>query len=459
MNEKILIVDDEPDIIGMLESFLSDEGYLTYSAQNAQDAQIQINREIPSLAIIDIWMRDSSMDGISLLNWIKDLYPEVPIIMISGHGTVELAVNAIKSGAYDFIEKPFKSEKLILMIKRALENIKLKQQNAELKQFSRISDKLIGNSSLINSLRQTIGKVAQTNSRVLITGPSGSGKETCARSIHILSQRSDKAFINVNCSMLNEEIIYGSDKNKNSTGSVIGILEKANRGTIFLDEICELPNEIQSKLVHTIQQQRFRRIGGNFEISVDVRVISSSSKNIKEEILSGRLREDLYYRLSVVPLTMPSLKDYSQDIPDLIEYYMKTSSLALNKKPKVLNKEAIISLQNYSWPGNQNQLRNVVDWILIMTSDKDNNIVTPEMLPPEINLINDKNNVNHNNNFLNYDLKIARENFEKDYIMSQISRFNGNISRTANFIGMERSALHRKLKNLGIKSDKNIFIS
>ena len=451
MKDNILIVDDEPDIRDTISAVLNDEGYETICASNAQEAQAIMYKELPSLIILDIWMRDSTMDGLSLLNWIKDSNPEIPILMISGHGTVEIAVNAIKAGAYDFIEKPFKSEKLIFMVSRALETSVLKKENAELKQQIRRPDMLVGKSSIINSIRQIIAKVSQTNSRVLILGSSGSGKEACARTIHQESPRRNSSFIHVNCSMISEEELFGYESKQNMNRKKIGLFEKANRGTLYLDEICDLSLELQSKIIHAVQQQLFKRIGGNFEISVDVRVISSSSKNIKQQIELGVLREDLYYRLGVVPIEMPDLKNHTQDIPDLVKYYMSSSSAVLNKPIRILSDDAIASLQRYNWPGNLNELRNIIDWLLIMVPDSSEGIISSDMLPPEINYVSLDDNLNSINQFLSLNLKEAREKFEKEYLKMQIERFGGNISRTSTFIKMERSALHRKLKNLEIE--------
>ncbi|MFL2815014.1 MAG: sigma-54-dependent transcriptional regulator [Candidatus Puniceispirillales bacterium] len=448
MKDNILIVDDEPDIRDTISAVLNDEGYETICASNAQEAQAIMYKELPSLIILDIWMRDSTMDGLSLLNWIKDSNPEIPILMISGHGTVEIAVNAIKAGAYDFIEKPFKSEKLIFMVSRALETSVLKKENAELKQQIRRPDMLVGKSSIINSIRQIIAKVSQTNSRVLILGSSGSGKEACARTIHQESPRRNSSFVHVNCSMISEEELFGYESKQNINRKKIGLFEKANRGTLYLDEICDLSLELQSKIIHAVQQQLFKRIGGNYEISVDVRVISSSSKNIKQQIELGVLREDLYYRLGVVPIEMPDLKNHTQDIPDLVKYYMSSSSAVLNKPIRILSDDAIASLQRYNWPGNLNELRNIIDWLLIMVPDNSEGIISSDMLPPEINYVSIDDNLNSINQFLSLNLKEAREKFEKEYLKMQIERFGGNISRTSTFIKMERSALHRKLKNL-----------
>ena len=451
MKDNILIVDDEPDIRDTISAVLNDEGYETICASNAQEAQAIMYKELPSLIILDIWMRDSSMDGLSLLNWIKDSNPEIPILMISGHGTVEIAVNAIKAGAYDFIEKPFKSEKLIFMVSRALETSVLKKENAELKQQIRRPDMLVGKSSIINSIRQIIAKVSQTNSRILILGSSGSGKEACARTIHQESPRRNSSFIHVNCSMISEEELFGYESKQNINRKKIGLFEKANRGTLYLDEICDLSLELQSKIIHAVQQQLFKRIGGNYEISVDVRVISSSSKNIKQQIELGVLREDLYYRLGVVPIEMPDLKNHTQDIPDLVKYYMSSSSAVLNKPIRILSDDAIASLQRYNWPGNLNELRNIIDWLLIMVPDSSEGIISSDMLPPEINYVSVDDNLNSINQFLSLNLKEAREKFEKEYLKMQIERFGGNVSRTSTFIKMERSALHRKLKNLEIE--------
>jgi len=451
MKDNILIVDDEPDIRDTISAVLNDEEYETICASNAQDAQAIMNKELPSLIILDIWMRDSTMDGLSLLNWIKDSNPEIPIIMISGHGTVEIAVNAIKAGAYDFIEKPFKSEKLIFMVSRALETSVLKKENAELKLQIRRPDMLIGKSSIINSIRQVIAKVSQTNSRVLILGSSGSGKEACARTIHQESPRRNSSFVHVNCSMISEEELFGYENKQNTNKKKIGLFEKANRGTLYLDEICDLSLELQSKIIYAVQKQLFKRIGSTHEISVDVRVVSSSSKNIKQQIELGVLREDLYYRLGVVPIEMPDLKNHAQDIPDLVKHYMSTSSAVLNKPIRILSDDAIASLQMYDWPGNLNELRNIIDWLLIMAPESSDGIISSEMLPPEINYVSIDDNVNSINQFLSLNLKEAREKFEKEYLRMQIERFGGNISRTSTFIKMERSALHRKLKNLEIE--------
>ena len=451
MKDNILIVDDEPDIRDTISVVLNDEGYETICASNAQETQAIMNKELPSLIILDIWMRDSTMDGLSLLNWIKDSNPEIPILMISGHGTVEIAVNAIKAGAYDFIEKPFKSEKLIFMVSRALETSVLKKENAELKQQIRRPDMLVGKSSIINSIRQIIAKVSQTNSRVLILGSSGSGKEACARTIHQESLRRNSSFIHVNCSMISEEELFGYENKQNINRKKIGLFEKANRGTLYLDEICDLSLELQSKIIHAVQQQLFKRIGGNHEISVDVRVVSSSSKNIKQQIELGLLREDLYYRLGVVPIEMPDLKNHAQDIPDLVKYYMSSASAVLNKPIRLLSDDAIASLQMYNWPGNLNELRNIIDWLLIMAPANSDGIISSDMLPPEINYVSIDDNLNSINQFLSLNLKEAREKFEKEYLKMQIERFGGNISRTSTFIKMERSAFHRKLKNLEIE--------
>ena len=450
MKQNILIVDDEPDIRDVISVILNDEGYNTNCVSNAQEAQAKINIEIPSLIILDIWMRDSTMDGLSLLNWIKDSNPEIPVLMISGHGTVEIAVNAIKAGAYDFIEKPFKSEKLLFMVSRALENSELKKENEELKQQVRRTDMIVGKSSIINSVRQTIAKVSQTNSRVLILGSSGSGKEACARTIHQESPRRNSSFVHVNCSMVTEEELFGKEFRLDNNKRRIGLFEKSNRGTLYFDEICDLSLELQGKIIHAIQQQRFKRIGGNFELSVDVRVISSSSKNIKEQIELGLLREDLYYRLGVVPIEMPDLKNHSQDIPDLVKYYMSSSAATLNKPVRTLSDDALACLQQYDWPGNLNELRNIIDWLLIMAPNNNNGIITSEMLPPEINFIPKEKQLSSINDYLSFNLKEAREKFEKEYLTAQIGRFSGNVSRTSSFIQMERSALHRKLKNLEI---------
>ena len=368
MKENILIVDDEPDIRDVISVILNDEGYNTNCVSNAQEAQAKINIEIPSLIILDIWMRDITMDGLSLLNWIKDSNPEIPVLMISGHGTVEIAVNAIKAGAYDFIEKPFKSEKLLFMVSRALENSELKKENEELKQQVRRTDMIVGKSSIINSVRQTIAKVSQTNSRVLILGSSGSGKEACARTIHQESPRRNSSFVHVNCSMVTEEELFGKEFRLDNNKRRLGLFEKSNRGTLYFDEICDLSLELQGKIIHAIQQQRFKRIGGNFELSVDVRVISSSSKNIKEQIELGMLREDLYYRLNVFPLLTKTLSERIDDIIPITTNLLTRHISEICQIPYI-EQTAVKTLLEYKWPGNVRELENVIQRALVLCSN------------------------------------------------------------------------------------------
>lgn len=448
MNNEILIVDDEKDIRELIGELLVDEGYKCRFASNAEEARLSVQEYPPALVLLDIWMENSDMDGLELQKWLKQFYPQTPSIMISGHGNIETAVQAMKDGAYDFVEKPFKSDRLLLLIERALQHAAISVENTELKK-SLTGIEIIGNSPSISSLRQNINKVAQSNSRVMITGPAGSGKELVARNIHELSDRSRGRFVLANCAMLSPDQLsadlFGTEA-LDGTERIIGLFEQAHGGTLYFDEICDLPLETQGKLVRAIQSQRFRRVGGSSEVTVDVRVISASSLDLQKEIADGNLREDLFYRLSVVPISVPALSDHREDIPDLISYFLMHSTNKQNKN-FTLSQSAIASLQVYNWPGNVTQLKNVIDWLTIMVDRK---TIDESDLPPEIK----GGNANWNNpsieTVVGLPLKVAREHFESQYLISQLSRFNGNISKTAEFIGMERSALHRKLKSLNI---------
>ena len=451
MNNEILIVDDEKDIRELIGELLEDEGYRCRFASNAEEARKSVQEHPSALVLLDIWMENSDMDGLELQKWLKQFYPHTPSIMISGHGNIETAVQAMKDGAYDFVEKPFKSDRLLLLIERALQHAAISVENTELKKSS-VGIEIVGESSLMSNLRLNINKVSQSNSRVMITGPAGSGKELVARNIHALSDRGRGRFVVANCAMLSPDQLsadlFGTESLDGSE-RIIGLFEQAHGGTLYFDEICDLPLETQGKLVRAIQNQRFRRIGGTSEVSVDVRVISASSLDLKKEINNGNLREDLFYRLSVVPIAVPSLSDHREDIPNLINYFFNQSTNRQGKK-FTLSQSAIASLQVYNWPGNVTQLRNVIDWLTIMVDQK---IIEDKDLPPEITgetSVYSKSNID---SVVGLPLKVAREQFESQYLISQLSRFDGNISKTAEFIGMERSALHRKLKSLSINLD------
>ena len=458
MADDILIVDDERDIRSLLSLALEDEGYSTSLASNADEARAALLTQPPKLAILDIWMRDSDMDGIELLEWVKSIYPNLPVLMISGHGTIETAVQAIQLGAYDFLEKPFKGTRLLLMVERALDNARLAQENLELRERvdNDVNPELVGNSLTIRMIRQSVEKVAPTASRVLIDGPSGSGKELLARAIHNQSNRSTERFVVANCARLASEHVdaelFGAE-NIQSHRRVVGLFEQAHRGTLYFDEICDLPMETQGKIVRAVNEQRFRRVGGNAEVVVDVRVVSASSRNLLYEISEGRLREDLYYRLGVVPLSMPSLADRREDIPLLAKYFINRTAKRIGVQPIKLSDEILTALQGYDWPGNVRQIHNVIETLLIMAPNDRKQPIGLELLPAEIQNISYHGSNSDNEHLMCLPLRSAREQFEREYLETQLLRFNGNISQMATFVRMERSALHRKMKSLAIGTD------
>jgi two-component system nitrogen regulation response regulator NtrX len=456
MKPEILIVDDESDIRTIIAELLEDEGYQCRQATNAQEARQSVQQFLPSLVILDIWMSDSDMDGIELQKWIKKLYPDVPAIMISGHGNIETAVQAMKDGAYDFIEKPFKSERLLILVERALEAVSLTLENRDLKKNSFDKTKMLGVSPELKLLQQSLEKVASSNSRVMITGPSGSGKELVARRIHNLSPRRNGRFVLANCAMLSPDMVtaelFGTE-GQDDRQRIVGLFEQAHGGTLYFDEIGDLPLETQGKLVRAVQDQRFRRVGGASEVTVDVRVISASKLDLMEEINQGNLREDLFYRLSVVPIAVPALAERKEDIPVISAYYLDIAN-ASQSKPLKFSDDALALMQVYDWPGNVTELRNVIDWLSIMVDREKSTLITAEDLPPVITG-NSPPVASGLDNMVGLPLKAAREHFETQYLISQLTRFDGNISKTASFIGMERSALHRKLKSLNITPEFN----
>lgn len=458
MATDILIVDDERDIRSLISMTLEDEGYATKQAAGAAEARNLLLSEPPKLAILDIWMRESDMDGLELLEWSKSIYPDLPILMISGHGTIETAVQAIRNGAYDFIEKPFKEERLLMMVARALESAKLTRENIELR--AQMTDgavpELIGKSPVMRGIRQSIDKIAPTASRVLVNGPSGSGKELAARCIHNKSDRRDERFVVANCARLASERVdaelFGSESLQ-SHRRVVGLFEQAHKGTLYFDEICDLPLETQGKIVRAVNEQRFRRVGGNTEVVVDVRVISASSRDLAAEISAGRLREDLYYRLGVVPLTMPPLAQRREDIPLLAKHFTALVAKRLGVLPFKLSDEVLAAMQGYSWPGNVRQIHNVIETMLILAPTERNEPIDLDLLPAEIHNVVRSGGESEMDTLMGLPLRGAREEFERAYLVTQLHRFDGNVSRVATFIGMERSALHRKLKALNIASD------
>jgi two-component system, NtrC family, nitrogen regulation response regulator NtrX len=460
MATDILVIDDEKDITSLISDILSDEKFTTRVANNSDQALKALAERVPAAVILDIWLQGSELDGLGILEIVQKKYPHVPVIMISGHGNIETAVTAIKMGAYDYIEKPFSAERLMIIVRRALEAARLKNENVELKRRGGQEQDLIGNSSAITAVRQTVEKVAPTNSRVLITGAPGTGKELAARLLHARSHRAGGQFVVLNAAALTpariEAELFGTeDTNPNGGAEKLGLLERAHGGTLFIDEVADMHIETQGRLLRALQEQSFERVRGNKRVSVDVRVIAATNKDLQSEIQGGRFREDLYYRLNVVPLRMPSLRERRDDIPALSRHFLKRASDAMGLATRQLSEEAMAVLQSYNWPGNVRQLRNVMEWLIIMAQPGASGEIMSDALPPE--LIDSNITVLRpelSSDIMSMPLREARETFEKQYLAAQINRFGGNISKTSNFVGMERSALHRKLKMLGIGNDE-----
>lgn len=454
MKSDVLIVEDEDDIRAMISGILEDEGYQVREAATSQEALVAIKTRKPNLVVLDVWLKGSDMDGIELLAELKARYQRLPIIVISGHGTVETAVSAIRKGAFDYIVKPFKAEKLLITATRALENARLRQENEELKGKAVNVDTLIGNSAPIAQLRQKIGRIAATNSRVLITGASGTGKELLARLLHGQSNRSNGPFRAVNAASMVpervEEELFGIETLGPESPQKTGILERAHNGTLYLDEVADMPLETQGKLLRLLVEQRFNRIGGQDDVQVDVRVITSSSRDLTNEVAMGRFREDLYHRLNVMPLHAPKLSERREDIPELVEHFIGLLAASTGLPAREIGDDAMAALQAHDWPGNVRQLRNNVERLLILATGEPTQPITLATLPKEVSVVKSANSSQDNERIIAMPLRDAREHFEREYLQAQIDRFGGNISRTANFVGMERSALHRKLKSLGL---------
>jgi two-component system nitrogen regulation response regulator NtrX len=455
MAHDILIVDDEADIRMLIAGVLKDEGFATREAADTAQTLAAIQARQPTLVILDIWLQGGGLEGIEILKQLRAEMPSVPVVMISGHGTIETAVEAIKIGAYDFLEKPFKSDRLLLVVERAIEAAQLRRENEELRLRAGGDLDLVGISSAANQLRQQIDRVAPTGSRVLISGPPGSGKEVVGRLLHARSRRSKGPFVPVNCATMRPERLeielFGTETRIDGTPRKVGTFERAHGGTLFLDEVADMPLETQGKIVRVLQEQTFERVGGSSRVEVDVRVVASSNRELGGEISAGRFREDLFYRLSVVPIRVPPLRDRREDIPLMARHFMARASEAARLAPREFGEDALAALQAYTWPGNVRQLRNVIDWLLIMMPGDAREPVRADMLPNEITAIAptvvkwDKGS-----EIMTLPLRDAREVFEREYLLAQVTRFGGNISRTAAFVGMERSALHRKLKSLGV---------
>ncbi|MBV8754057.1 MAG: sigma-54-dependent Fis family transcriptional regulator [Hyphomicrobiales bacterium] len=455
MGPDILIVDDESDIRELVAGILQDEGYGARTARDSDDALAAIKTRRPNLVFLDIWLQGSRLDGLQLLSAVKEEHPELPVVMISGHGNIETAVSAIKLGAYDFIEKPFKADRLVLVASRALENFRLKREIKDLKALTPLPSKLVGHSPAIGQLRQTLEKVSPTNSRILIVGASGAGKELAARTIHTLSNRQNGPFVVINAAAITPERmeteLFGVEASNGSQGRLVGALEEAHTGTLFIDEIGDLPRETQNKILRVLVDQTFQRVGGTTKVSVDVRIISSTGRNLEAEVTAGRFREDLYHRLSVVPIRVPPLTERREDIPDLVFYFVDQISQQTGLPKRKIGEDAIAVLQSHDWPGNVRQLRNNVERLMILAGGDPDAVISASMLPQDVgSMVPNMPNGNGGEHLMGLPLRDAREVFEREYLVAQINRFGGNISRTAEFVGMERSALHRKLKALGI---------
>ncbi|MBC7985749.1 MAG: sigma-54-dependent Fis family transcriptional regulator [Sphingomonadaceae bacterium] len=453
----ILVIDDERDICELVAGVLEDEGYSARAASNSDDALAAIDERRPSLVLLDVWLQGSRVDGLDLLDEIKRRDPSLPVLMISGHGNIDTAVAAIRRGAADFIEKPFEAARLLLLVARATETDRLRRENEVLRARVGQEDELNGNSASINGVRATLKRVAGTGSRVLITGPAGVGKEVAARLLHNWSNRAEAPFTVVSAARMTpervEQELFGVDHGDDIARP--GLLEQAHGGTLFLDEIADMPLTTQGRILRVLTDQRFTRVGGQRMINVDVRVVSATSRDLAMEIAHGRFREDLFYRLNVVPVHLPPLADRREDIPPLVEHYAARYANERRVPNPAISDEAMAALQAYDWPGNVRQLRNIVERTIILAPGERVGRIDVDMLPPEV--LQDQSGLTPDagsRSIMGTPLREARESFEREYLRVQIKRFSGNISRTATFIGMERSALHRKLKSLGLSEAK-----
>jgi two-component system nitrogen regulation response regulator NtrX len=447
----ILVVDDEKDIRDLIADILKDEGHGTRMAWNSETAMGEINAKAPDLIILDIWLKESRLDGIEILKSVRRDNPDIPVVIISGHGNIEIAVAAVKQGAYDFIEKPFNIDQLLVVIARALEASRLRRENAALRHRDTTSHEMAGNSPAFRSLKNQLEKVTRTNGRVMLSGPAGSGKEIAARFIHARSDRAHGPFITVNSATIApermEEVLFG--RQSAERGHEPGLFEQAHRGILFFDEVADMPLVTQSKILRVLVDQSFTRVGGQDVVRVDVRVISATTRDLGAEIAAGRFREELFHRLNVVPISVPSLEARRDDIPELARHFARELSEGQGLPMRDLSDEAAAQLQTMRWPGNVRQLRNLVERVLIMGPDQ--GPVTAAELKTESDSSDEpQGSAAIATSFAAMPLREAREMFEREYLMAQINRFSGNISRTASFVGMERSALHRKLKSLSV---------
>ena len=453
MAADILVIDDEADIRELVSGILQDEGHHARVARDADEALDLVRQRCPALVILDVWLQGSRVDGLDLLGMLKDIDREMPVVVISGHGTIETAVAAIRQGAYDFIEKPFTADRLLVVVTRALEAARLRRENASLRVRANASAEVIGSSSTMSQMRAAIDRIAHANSRVLITGAAGAGKELVARLLHERSPRASGEFVAINAASIApdrmESEIFGED-GPDGRPRKIGVFEKAHAGTLFLDEVGDMPLETQSKILRVLVDQRFHRLNGASDVQVNVRVVSSTSRDLRNDIAQGRFREDLFHRLNVVPLAVPTLAEHREDIPELSAYFIDRLTETSGLAKRVLADDAMAALQAADWPGNVRQLRNIIERILILASGDPLVPVTINALPREAWPQAPFSQSQNLQSVIGLSLRDAREKFEREYLNIQITRFGGNISRTAAFIGMERSALHRKLKSLGV---------
>jgi len=446
----ILIVDDERDIRELISDILEDEGYTTRLAGNSDECMNQLNSEPPGLMILDIWLKDSRMDGIDILKHVKRDNPDVPVVIISGHGNIEIAVAAIKQGAYDFIEKPFNIDQLLVVIRRAMETSRLRRENNQLKRKDVQSAEMVGASAAFRAMVGQLDKVTKSNGRVMLTGPAGSGKEVAARWIHAESNRAEGPFVVVPCASIDpdrmEQVLFGRESAER--GIEKGLLEEAHGGVIYFDEVADMPLGTQSKILRVLVDQQFLRVGGSDKVRVDLRVISSTGRDLEAEIDEGRFRRELYHRLNVVPVAVPSLEDRREDIPLLAAHFIDGLHKTQGLPARAISDEAAALMQTMTWPGNVRQLRNVIERILILGEGKGE--ITAAEVPGDEEKGRADSRVVLSGALATMPLREAREAFEREYLLTQINRFGGNISRTAQFVGMERSALHRKLKSLNV---------
>ncbi|MDP6516817.1 MAG: sigma-54 dependent transcriptional regulator [Alphaproteobacteria bacterium] len=460
MAHEILIVDDEEDIRALIAGILADEGFDTRQAWDSDSTEEAIESRVPAMVLLDIWLQGSNQDGIEILKAIRQNHAELPVIMISGHGNIETAVAATRLGAYDFIEKPFETDRLLLSVSRAMEAARLRRENQELRQRAGGAVELIGISGVINSVRQAIDRVAPTGSRVLVSGPPGSGKEVVAQMVHHKSRRASGPFVVLNAATMTpdrmEEELFGIEAGALGADSPpkIGTFEQAHGGTLFIDSVADMPLETQAKILRVLQDQTFARVGGTRPVQVDVRVVAASNRDLATEISEKRFREDLFYRLNVVPIRVPPLRERREDVPVLAKHFMARAAEASGLPAREFASDALALMQTCDWPGNVRQLRNLVDWVLIMAPGDGQTQVGANMLPPELTMPSTGSiRPESGAEILSMPLREAREMFERQYLQAQVTRFGNNISRTASFVGMERSALHRKLKTLGITGE------